>query len=74
MSVINSTLLQGYLAAIIVAYPFFIGLFISLDKQVEMNPGIRNIKTRKTLMYFTIIVNFIYDRNVDYHSFWFLEL
>lgn len=60
MSVINSTLLQGYLAAIVVTYPFFIGLFISLDKQVQMNPGVRNIKTRKILMYFTIIVNFLY--------------
>jgi len=60
MSVINSTFLQGYLAAIVVAYPFFIGLFISLDKQVEINPGVRNIKTRKILMYFTIVVNFLY--------------
>lgn len=60
MSIVNGTLLQGYLAAIIVAYPFFIGLFISLDKQVEKNPGVRNIKTRKVLMYFTIIVNFLY--------------
>ncbi len=60
MSAINGTLLQGYLAAIVVAYPFFIALFISLDKQVEKNPGIRNIKTRKFLMYFTIIVNFLY--------------
>lgn len=56
----SSTLLQGYLAAIIVAYPFFIGLYLSLDKHVEKNPGIRNIKTRKFLMYFTIIINFLY--------------
>ncbi len=60
MNAFNSTLLQGYLAAIVVAYPFFIGLFISLDKQVGINPGVRNIKTRKILMYFTIIVNFLY--------------
>jgi len=60
MSAFSSTLLQGYLAAIIVAYPFFIGLFISLDKQAEKNPEIHNIKTRKFLMYFTIVVNFLY--------------
>lgn len=60
MNVFNSTLLQGYLAAIVVAFPFFIGLFFALDKQIEKNPGIRNIKTRKFLMYFTIVVNFLY--------------
>lgn len=59
-SMFNSTFLQGYLAAIIVAYPFFITLFFSLNKQVEINPEIRNIKTRKLLMYFTIVVNFLY--------------
>lgn len=60
MSVVRGTLLQGYMAAIFVAYPFFLVLFFSLDKQVEKNPGIKNIKTRKILMYLTIVVNFIY--------------
>ena len=59
-SMFSTTLLQGYLAAIIVTYPFFIGLYLSLDKQVEKNPEVRNIKTRKFLMYFTIVVNFLY--------------
>ncbi|PIR98733.1 hypothetical protein COT87_03215 [Candidatus Collierbacteria bacterium CG10_big_fil_rev_8_21_14_0_10_44_9] len=52
--------LPAYLAAIIVAYPFFVALFISLNKHVEVNPGVRNIKTRKFLMYFTMVVNFLY--------------
>lgn len=60
MNVLRGTLLQGYMAAILVAYPFFLILFFSLDKHVEENPGIRNIKTRKILMYGTIIVNFLY--------------
>jgi len=60
LSSINEIFLQGYLAAIIVAYPFFAVFFIMLKKQIERYPGIRNIKTRKVLIYFTMIVNFIY--------------
>lgn len=56
----GNMLLQGYLAALIIASPFFVTLFIYLNKQVQTNPGIRNIKTRKLLMYFTIVVNFLY--------------
>lgn len=59
-SIIGSTMLPAYLAAIIVAYPFFVVLFISLSKHVEENSAIRNIKTRKFLMYFTMVVNFLY--------------
>lgn len=59
-SMFNNTLLQGYLAAIVVAYPFFVVFFIMLKNQIEKNPGIRNIKTRKVLIYLTMIANFIY--------------
>lgn len=57
---INSMLLQGYLAAIIVAYPFFAILYVSLNKHVLVNPAVRNIKTRKILMYFSVIAYFLY--------------
>lgn len=57
---IGTVLLQGYLAAILVTYPFFVGLFISLDKQVKVNPAIKNIKARKFLTYSTIVVNFLF--------------
>lgn len=59
-SSVYSTVLQGYLAAIIVAFPFFVILFLSLSKLLTVNPAIRNLKTRKFLMYFTVIVNFLY--------------
>lgn len=52
-------MLQGYLSAIIVAFPFFLLLFASLSKQTKENPGIKNIKTRKFLIYFTVVVNFL---------------
>lgn len=59
-SMMGNTLLQGYLAAIMVSYPFFVILFITLNKQIVLNPGVRNIKTRKFLIYFTLVVYFIY--------------
>lgn len=60
LSMYSTSLLRGYLAAIIVAFPFFALFFISLKRQIEKNPAIKNIKTRKFLFYFTIIVNFLY--------------
>lgn len=59
-SAFGGTMLQGYLAAIIVAFPFFVILFLSLSKLLIMNPAVRNLKTRKFLMYFTVIINFLY--------------
>lgn len=56
---LGTGLLQGYLAAMIVAFPFFIAVFASLSKQLKMDPRIKNIKTRKILIYLTIIVNFL---------------
>jgi hypothetical protein len=56
----GSTFLQGYLAAILVTYPIFAVLLMSISKQLEMRPEIRNIKMRKLLMYITLVVNFLY--------------
>ncbi len=56
----SSMLLQGYLAAILVSYPFFMVLFLAVKDQIEKNPAIRNVKTRKFLIYLTMVVNFIY--------------
>ncbi|MDZ7587284.1 MAG: DUF5671 domain-containing protein [Patescibacteria group bacterium] len=60
MRSINTTLLQGYLAAIIISYPFFVILFIALNNQMKLIPGIRNIKTRKFFIYLTLVANFLY--------------
>lgn len=56
----NSYFLQGYLASLIVAYPFFVWFFILVKKQIEATPTVRNIKIRKFLIYFTMVINFIY--------------
>lgn len=51
--------LRGYLAALIVSYPLFAFFFINTIKRTISNPLLRTIKTRKVLIYFTLIVTFI---------------
>lgn len=60
MNVYTGMFLQGYLAAIIVSYPVFAILFVSLSKQIEDHPETRNIRMRKILMYITLVVNVLY--------------
>lgn len=48
-----------YVAALIVSYPIFAGLAIMLKKQVQKNPAIKNLRSRKILIYITLIGTFI---------------
>lgn len=57
---LNDYLLQGYLASIIVTFPIFAILFIILRRQSIEKPAIKNIRSRKILIYFTLVVTFIY--------------
>lgn len=52
-------LLRGYLASLIVSYPFFAFLFLRVTKRTQKNPEMRHLKVRKQLIYFTLIVTFI---------------
>lgn len=54
-----STIIRGYLAAIIVSYPFFAFLFLRITKRTFELPDLRKIHARKTLIYITLIVTFI---------------
>lgn len=56
----NSFLLPGYLASIIVTFPIFAILFIVLRRQMIEKPAVKNIRSRKILIYFTLVVTFIY--------------
>lgn len=58
-SMIGSYVMPGYLSAIIVSYPIFAFLLFILKKQERQNPEIKNIRTRKVLIYFTLIVAFL---------------
>ncbi len=58
-SIIGSYVMPGYLSALIVSYPIFAFLYLILKKQEGQNPEIKNIKIRKILIYFTLIIAFI---------------
>jgi hypothetical protein len=51
--------LRGFIAAIIVAYPLFSFFFWRVTKRTLQNPGLRTLKSRKALIYLTLIITFI---------------
>lgn len=51
--------LRGYLAALIVSYPLFAFFFLNTMKRTISNPFLKNMKTRKVLIYLTLVVTFI---------------
>ena len=57
---LSSFLLVGYMASIIITYPIFSVLFIHINKAITKNPGIKNIRSRKILIYITLVITFIY--------------
>lgn len=57
---ISSYLLTGYMASIIITFPVFFGLFLHLNRMLEKTPAIRNIRSRKILIYITLVITFIY--------------
>ncbi len=52
-------LLRGYLAALIVSLPLFVFFFLHVTKRTIQNSNMRNIKSRKILIYITLVVAFI---------------
>ena len=58
-STINSYLLNFYLAFLIVGFPIFAYLFITLKRQVIKNTAIKNITSRKVLIYITLVGTFL---------------
>jgi hypothetical protein len=58
-SYLGGYFLQGYLAAIIVAFPIFATLFIVLKRNVIAHPAVKSIRARQGLFYLTLVVTFI---------------
>lgn len=56
----NDSMVPGYLAAILVTFPIFAVLFIILRRQMIEKPAVRNIRSRKILIYITLVITFIY--------------
>lgn len=53
------TTLRSSIAAAIVSYPLFAFLFWRVTKRTLENPHIRNLKSRKFLIYLTLVITFI---------------
>jgi hypothetical protein len=58
-SYFSTGLTRSYLSSIIVSYPIFAFLFLRLNKKNLANPAIRLLRSRKFLIYFTLVVTFI---------------
>lgn len=54
------TLMRGYTASLIVSYPLFAFLFLHITKRTQSNPDLRNLKSRKILIYLTLILTFLF--------------
>lgn len=55
----NRYLMQGFIAAVIVSYPIFFTLALVLKKQLSKNIAVRNLRSRKLLIYITLIGTFL---------------
>lgn len=55
----DNSLLRGFTAAIIVSYPIFVIIALVLKKQLTKQPAVRNLRSRKLLIYITLIGTFL---------------
>jgi len=55
----NYAVLRGLIAAIIVSYPVFLTLSLILRKQLIKQPLVKNLRSRKILIYLTLIGTFL---------------
>jgi hypothetical protein len=55
---VSSTFLKPLLAAIIVSYPIFAFMFIKIKKQTLKDPSVKYLRSRKRLIYSTLVVTF----------------
>lgn len=54
-----NTLLRIYVAILIVCTPLFAFLFLDITRRTLKHPDIRKLRTRKILIYFTLVITFI---------------
>ena len=55
----NTTMISIALAAIIVSYPIFAILAVLLKRQLKKKPYVRNLRSRKLLIYSTLVGTFL---------------
>lgn len=59
MGGLDNPVMKGYLAAIIVAYPIFVLLFLRLKKLSYEKPFTKSLGSRKALIYLTLVITFL---------------
>lgn len=55
----NDDILRIYMASLMVSFPIFATLFIVLKRQALKNQQVKNLRTRKILVYATLIITFM---------------
>jgi hypothetical protein len=55
----SPSVIRGYIAAIIVSFPIFAVLALILKRQLVSQPYVKNIRSRKLLIYVTLIGTFL---------------
>lgn len=55
----NAGMIRGAVAAVIVSYPIFTILALVLKKQLKKKPAVSNLRSRKLLIYITLIGTFL---------------
>lgn len=58
-SYFRDTILRGYYSALIVASPIFTILFLQIRRKTILRPELRNLESRKKLIYITLVITFI---------------
>src|SRR6185437_14736846 len=53
------SIIRGYISAIIVSFPIFMALALTLKKQIATQPVVKNLRSRKLLIYITLIATFL---------------
>ncbi|NTU46199.1 hypothetical protein HGA88_01085 [Candidatus Roizmanbacteria bacterium] len=53
------TLLRWYVSALVVSFPLFAFFFLDITKRSIQNTAIRSLKSRKFLIYLTLVITFI---------------
>ena len=53
------SVIRGYIAAIIVSFPIFMALALTLKKQLATQPVVKNLRSRKILIYITLVGTFL---------------
>ena len=59
LGVDTTSIVRGYLSALLISYPLFLLLSIELSYLIVKHPTVKNLRSRKILIYITLIAAFL---------------